>query len=226
MIKDLDTKSSPEARGSRVRRLRNMANLSRQAMCQNGEIKLDTLIGWELGRHGGLTVKGAVKLINFLAQAGISSTVEWLLYEVGNGPVISPNFAVIQESLHKKTVTVKEQEKHIIAELLLFRKNNPDAVELLVPDNCMAPYYHSGDYVAGVKYYQDKLASLVGLDCIVQPLEGDVKLRRIIKGDLPDQYTLIPHAFSGDATSFILLNTPLAYAAPVIWHRKKNVLIR
>lgn len=214
-------KSSPEARGERVRRLRNLANLSRQALCDNGEFKLDTLIGWELARHGGLTEKGAVKLLNCLAGAGVNCTLEWLLHEIGNGPTIASNFTAIQENVTKQTIVPQDEEKHIVEELLLFRKNNPDSVELVVPDYCMSPVYKRGDYVAGIKYYQDKLPALQGYDCIVQPKEGELLLRRIIQGDDPNKYTLIPINFNEAVTPLLLINITLVYAAPIIWHRKK-----
>jgi hypothetical protein len=78
--------SSPQARGERVRRVRNMANLSRPALCDKSDFKIDTLIGWEVARHGGLTEKGAQKLIHRIAQEGVICTVEWLLHELKGLP--------------------------------------------------------------------------------------------------------------------------------------------
>ena len=53
---------SPKSRGERLRRVRNLANLSRKNFPLHG-INLNTLKGWEIGRHGGLTEKGAKKNI-------------------------------------------------------------------------------------------------------------------------------------------------------------------
>ncbi len=222
MIKEIIyEKSSPEARGKRVRRLRNMANLSRQLMCQGEEFKLDTLIGWELARHGGLTEKGALKLINRLAREGVSCSVEWLMHELGTGPKIIANFVSTEENLPKKSTIAKNEDKYIIEELLLFKKHNQDSIELHVPDNCMAPVYNKDDYVAGIKCYQDKFQSIIGFDCIVRPSEGEILLRRLIKGNVLGHYTLLPINFSREQSPVILINVNLVFAAPVIWHRRK-----
>lgn len=222
MINDIIVeKSSPEARGLRVRRLRNMANLSRQDMCRDEEFKLDTLIGWELARHGGLTQKGAVKIIKCVAKEGVICTVEWLLYNIGSGPIVVTNSEDIQESLIK-TSPVTDEDQFILEELLLFRKNNPDSVELHIMDDHMSPIYNKGDYIAGIKRYQDKLQSTIGFDCIVKPFEGEIKARRVLAGNLPNQYTLLPINLTGETSSKILTNIPLIFAAPIIWHRRKN----
>lgn len=221
MIKEIYEKSSPEDRGKRVRRLRNMANLSRQLMCEGEEFKLDTLIGWELARHGGLTEKGASKLINRVAREGVSCTVEWLMHELGTGPKIIAGSASTQENLTKKSTLAINEDKQIIEELLLFKKHNQDSIELFVPDTCMEPIYNKGDYVAGIKCYQDKLPSIIGFDCIVLPVDGEILLRRLIKGNFPDCYTLIPINFNEGQSPLIMMNISLTFAAPIIWHRRK-----
>jgi hypothetical protein len=42
-------RSSGDARAERLKRLRNLANLSREQMCESGELNINTLKGWEIG---------------------------------------------------------------------------------------------------------------------------------------------------------------------------------
>ena len=63
--------ASPQAKGERVKRIRHLANLSREELCAGGEINLATLISWEVGRFGGLSQKGAIRLIARVAKEGV-----------------------------------------------------------------------------------------------------------------------------------------------------------
>src|SRR5437868_3849341 len=83
-----DTLSSPEAKSKRLKRIRNLANLTREQVCEEGNINIHTLIGWENGRFGGLTRAGAKRLLKRVAREGVQCTVEWLLNEIGRGPTI------------------------------------------------------------------------------------------------------------------------------------------
>ncbi len=223
MINDtIENQSSPELRAKRVRRLRNMANLSRQGMCENENIKFDTLVGWEVARHGGLTEKGAIKVINRVKTEGVSCTLDWLLHGIGAGPVITSNFIEIQESLTKRTQFLDDEDKQMTEELLFFKQHNLDTIELRVADDGMSPFYNQSDYVAGIKRYQDQLPSLIGLDCIVQPIDGELIFRRVLAGSQENAYHLVCININAKLRDIISSNVLLAYAAPVIWHRRKN----
>ncbi|MBI5448694.1 MAG: XRE family transcriptional regulator, partial [Gammaproteobacteria bacterium] len=58
-------------RGRRIKILRVLANLDRKAVEEKHGINFNTLKGWELGRHGGLTEKGAKKIISMCQQEGV-----------------------------------------------------------------------------------------------------------------------------------------------------------
>lgn len=90
-VEILDEKSTPEARAKRLRRVRNLANLSRKALCEDGLINVNTLKGWELGRYGGLPKDGAEKIIQRIAREGVHCTLDWLLHEIGPGPRLISN---------------------------------------------------------------------------------------------------------------------------------------
>src|ERR1700733_6271968 len=81
-----DAKSSEEARAERVKRVRNLANLSRKEMCNDGTLNINTYKGWELGRYGGLPLDGADKIVARVAKEGVICTAKWLLYGTGEPP--------------------------------------------------------------------------------------------------------------------------------------------
>lgn len=214
--------TSPEARAMRLRRLRNLANLSRKEMCKYADIKPDTLIGWEVARHGGLTENGAKKVVFSLTKQGVQCTVEWLLYGIGKGATVIENFSEVSKSLAKKTTIITDEEKQIIKELLFFKKHNPDAIDFMVPDDSMDTPYSKGDYVAGIKRYKDKFHTAIGLDCIIQTADGKLLLRKLLESDEKEKYDLVSTNLASKAHPLILHNISIAYLAPVIWHRRKN----
>lgn len=86
---NLVNQSTACQRGQRLKRLRNLANLSRKAMCENADLNINTLKGWEIGRHGGLTHQGAKKILKRVANEGVQCSEQWLLHDTGPGPRLS-----------------------------------------------------------------------------------------------------------------------------------------
>ena len=84
--------ASPKAKGERLKRIRHLGNLSREEFCEGSEINLATLISWEVGRFGGLSSKGAKRVIARAAKEGVFCTIEWLLYEIGVGPEVRVDY--------------------------------------------------------------------------------------------------------------------------------------
>ncbi|HVV69219.1 MAG TPA: hypothetical protein VG895_00155 [Patescibacteria group bacterium] len=217
-----DPKSSPEARAKRLRKLRNLANLTRKEMCEHTGIKIDTLIGWEVARHGGLSENGAQKVIGELKKEGVMCTADWLLYEIGQGPTIIPNFENVMLEPPPNSKVISDQDKHIIEELIYFRNHNPGSVDLVIHDDSMNPCYQKGDYVAGIKRYKDDIQSVIGLDCIVQTADGKLLLRKLLTEGNSKKFNLICTNINSNISDPIVYNIDLIYAAAVIWHRKKN----
>lgn len=212
----INDQSSAQARGERVRRLRNMANLSRQDMCKNGDFKIDTLIGWEVARHGGLSEKGAQKVLERVALEGVICSPEWLLQGMGNGPTIVCNI-----DINNNQEDLCNDEYNILEELSLFKKHYSQAIDYLITDDAMSPVYNSGDRVAGIICPQDKLNKIIGQDCIIKLEDGTLIVRRVYKGQYLNCYTLIPIHFQCLQESVILANEKLIFAAPIIWYRRK-----
>jgi HTH-type transcriptional regulator, cell division transcriptional repressor len=220
----LDQKSTPEARGKRLKSLRMMAGLSRKALEDKYDVSASTMQSWEDAKAGGLTEKGAKRAIEVFRQEGIRCTVDWLLYGIGLPPQLSDKLfqqqMQLQEAIEDR-IEVTE-ERAIVNELLAFRQHNPDAVEFIVPDDGMAPLYYKGDYVAGKRRYNEAINNVVDMDCIIETKENEVLLRRLKLGTQASLYTLV--CLNPDATvsEYALHNQEILSAAPVIWVRRKD----
>ncbi len=220
----LDQKSTPEARGKRLKSLRMMAGLSRKALEDKYDVSASTMQSWEDAKAGGLTEKGAKRAIEVFRQEGIRCAVDWLLYGIGLPPQLSDKLfqqhIQLQEALEDR-VEITE-ERAIVNELLAFRQHNPDAVEFIVPDDGMFPIYHKGDYVAGKRRYNETIGNVLGMDCIVETKENEVLLRRLKAGSQPGFYTLICLNPNANVIEFALHDREILSAAPVIWLRRRD----
>jgi HTH-type transcriptional regulator, cell division transcriptional repressor len=221
----LDQKSTPEARGKRLKSLRMMAGLSRKALEDKYDVSASTMQSWEDAKAGGLTEKGSKRAIEVFRQEGIRCTVDWLLFGIGLPPQLSDKLfqqqIQLQEAIDDRTAMVDDRTR-IVKELLAFRQHNPDAVEFIVPDDGMMPLYHKGDYVAGKRRYNEAITNVVGMDCIIETKENEVLLRRLKLGAKPGSYTLICLNPDANVTEFALHDREILSAAPVIWLRRRD----
>lgn len=220
----LDQKSTPEARGKRLKSLRMMAGLSRKALEDKYSVSASTMQSWEDAKAGGLTEKGAKRAIDVFRQEGIRCAVDWLLYGIGLPPQLGDK--LFQQQIHLQAMLEDRieitEERAIVNELLAFRQHNPDAVEFIMPDDGMAPLYKKGDYVAGKRRYDGAMENVIGMDCIVETKENEVLLRRLKAGSQPGTYTLICLNSDAIVSEFAIHDIELLSAAPVIWVRRKD----
>jgi hypothetical protein len=198
-----------EARAERLKRARLMAGLSRKEMGE-GEfpIHADTYKGWEIGRFGGLTEKGAQKVIEKLKAHGIHCSVNWLLFGVGVPPF--EDYSGVSTS--QVDNAFEDQGAQISRELSVF-KAQKNAIDLYISDDSMSPWYLPGDVVAGIK-----ILSMIrdGVDCIVQLPSGELLLRKVHHAKTEGSYNLLPHK----ADAEVFTDVPLSFIAPVLWWRR------
>lgn len=216
------SEASADARGQRVKRIRNMANLTRQQLCEKSNININSLKGWEIGRYGGLTWQGAEKIVNQVANENVQCTIDWLMYGIGVGPSVqtsvSNNITTDLLPADSYFFTQDEEEK-INKELALFKKHYNDVIEFKVDDDSMTPFFHRDEYVAGIALSGEKIDQAVGLNCIVQMENGIVLLRQLRKGSMPKTYTLI--SLNINNSEPVIYNVKLSKVAHVIFQRKK-----
>lgn len=219
----LDDRSTPEARGTRLKRVRNLANLTRKEMCNDNDLNMYTLKGWEVGRHGGLPLDGAHKIVQCLAKEGVFCTVDWLLYEEGQPP------RVIVGKTHDQIIDEnnKSIDEIMIQDVLaLFQKYYPATIYHQIVDDGMLPFYEVGDIVAGIP--EENLVdchSLNGLFCIVQLVTGEMLCRKIHNAKSESRFNLFCVNSSTEVENLIIANTELISVTPILWHikpRKNN----
>ena len=213
-----DEKSMPEARAERLKRVRNLANLSRIEMCEGTDLNVNTLKGWEIGRFGGLSKSGATKVIARLTNAGVICSADWLLYEIGTPPQVNLSHMEHSTEIEEPILTQDKQKTQMTEELLLFRSHNPKSLDYIVPDESMLPMFNKGDMVAGIKIKNPEDA--IGQHEIGILEDGRKLLRNLCKGSAARRITLLATHLESGAEDLVLSNMPIKMAAPVIWHRK------
>lgn len=207
--------STSEARAERLKRLRNLANLSRKEICESSDININTYKGWELARFGGLPVDGAEKIINRVAEAGVICSTEWLLYGKSPSPSLAPDVISLQkgvEDTNASKLTLVEREFSVYQDAF---KN---AVLEKVEDDSILPNVKKGDFLAGVMRYGEEIDLTVDQLCIIQTMDGKRLIRYVKKGYAKGFYSLICANPLSRSLDIAILNVKLLYAAPISRH--------
>ena len=205
--------SSPEARAQRVLWVRRMVNLPRHEFSDYPGLNADSIYRWEKVNRGGLTRKGAQRLVERLAQLKVVCTAAWLMDGIGQEPYFNEGEVIIDVP----PLMGQDEEVQIIAELKVFRQNK-HALDLVVSDDAMAPEYLPGDYVGGI--CPAHIDEALGHVCLVQLENGTLLLRVLQNGALEDRYTLVATHLS-NATEAMMHNMVVKRVAVVLWRRRK-----
>lgn len=217
--------NSSKAKGNRVKRVRYLANLTREAFCEGSSVNLSTLISWEVGRFGGLSSKGAKKIVERVAKEGVICTPEWLINQVGPGPTLHADIESVIGNLTNLPLKVSALLPPTIQkELVLFKSLYSNSIDLIVDDDSMLPVYNVGDLVAGAKRYRGDIDSLIGETCIVQLKNGETLLRNLQCGDKKNFFHLLAYNFKSNKPNLFLYNVELQSAAVVVWHRRCSLM--
>lgn len=199
-------------RESRARYLRESLGISRPKFAKRYSITLSSLQGWEDKKYGGLPESGANKLVEYFKAEGISNlTIEWLMYGVGEDPLLQMD--CVQEPEAKYEISA---QKCIERELRTFHHLNKNAVHLVIPDDRMLPYVSKGDYVAGRWMDEEKRERAIGLFCIVRMPAGELLARFLDTGREKELYTLRCAHLDAE----IVHDVALQAIAPILWIRK------
>jgi HTH-type transcriptional regulator, cell division transcriptional repressor len=215
-------KSSHIARANRVKSLRQMTRLSRRLFAETYGIPASTLQNWEDIGANGLSEKGAIKLARVLKTVGIHCSIEWLLYGIGESPIISDQLFLDQVSLKHQSLVLSDDEEValIAAELLLFRQHYKQQVmDFIIQDDGMLPRFVIGEYVAGVSSVK-QLDKMIGYDCIIQAETGEMFVRNVKLGSIPGRYTLVCANPQTTVPLPALYDVEVIAMAPIIWARR------
>lgn len=217
--------SSAKEKGQRLQQLRKLARFSQKEVANTVNISLSAYKGWENGRHGGLPKRRAIFLLPIFQAEGIECNLEWLMSGRGEPPQKNKTYSAKKIIRARdniiETITKTEQER-IQDELRCFRSNYLDSIDFIVPDDAMAPMFLPQDMVAGVKLKPKYYSNAFGMPCIVQLINGEILLRELRQGKEKDHYTLLCNNI--EINQNIINEVELINVAPVLWHRRKQLI--
>lgn len=218
MVKEL-TNAAIKLRSERIRLIRELLGLSRKSLAEKYKeygLSAGTIASWEEGRWGGITEKGAQKLIKAFKDEGIDVSLDWLLHGLGQAPN-TPNFKLLEKKLEQLEASA------VTHELKIFHQFHQNAVDMIISDDGMAPCLQPGDIVAGKKFFEKEIRKTIGLPCIVQTKQGHMYVRIVDIGNTADTYTLSCSNPYTKVAQSVIENVELFSSAPIIWIRKPDI---
>jgi transcriptional regulator with XRE-family HTH domain len=209
----VDQQQSPRQRGERLRQARKLAGLTLREMSKGSLINFNTLGGWESGKHGGLTEKGAIKVVERLAHLNIKCTPEWLLYEKGEPP-----YMISMTTINQHSTSLPE----ILAyEINNFKQSHSTFLGMNILDDAMEPLYCYGDYVAGLPMSLEQLPKAVGKNIIVRLNEEQMLCRKLVMDSKNNKLALLSLNFS---SKNLLLDAQIKEWALIMYHLRNESL--
>ena len=221
----IQDESGSKARARRLLCVREMSGLSRDKIQHRYGIARGTLQNWESARFGGLTVKGARSMIKAYLAEGIVCDLDWLLHGIGGGPVYKNKDSILSQQADIQVAGMRswqtEDRGGVAQEILYFRNNSPNAIDMVVQDDAMSPFLNNGDYIGGHKVYQDDIQGLVGKHCIVQTTEYGLIVRLLQPSNVLNRYCLQARNVHTDKIAY-LPDCEILFAAEVVWVRNSG----
>jgi transcriptional regulator with XRE-family HTH domain len=195
---------------SRIRFVRSLTKLSREAFEEKYGINRNTLKSWELGINT-LTEKSAKGLSDAINEEGFSCSPQWLIFGQGSMP------RSLTEADDELLLNDINQQSKIIYEADYFKKNNPNSIINIITDESMQPNYNPGDYVGGIKInFEKNLIGIIGSSCIIILQSEIVLVRKLLRGK-NEHILLCPINIQYEAD--IIKKEDILCIASIIWHR-------
>ncbi|MAV28298.1 MAG: hypothetical protein CMF43_00620 [Legionellales bacterium] len=209
------TSDQPRARARRLLALRGLAGLSRDLLHKRYGIAKATVQNWESARAGGLTRKGAQRILKVYHAEGVVCSFDWLMHGVGVGPELVSQLRSVPAS----DVPTKASLSGLAGDIDFLRTLYDHVVDMPLDDRSMQPAYPQSAHLVGISYYKDHIQQAVGHDCIIHAVSHPPMFRRLMPSDQVDHYHLVPLNLSGDFP--IITNVEVLSAAPVLWVRSE-----
>jgi len=212
-------RQAPSLRGDRVKSVRILSGHTRKSFFEHFGIPIATIRSWEEPptNRCGITKNGATRMCEAVHRCGLLCSPEWLLY--GEGP--GPTMIRLPQRKPQRELFTWNQEESIIKDIKSFKKHNPEAIVATIPDSTMTPFYHLGDYVAGIRRQGKDIKHLVGFNCIVE-VNNQTLVRRMVEVDDDNLCTLSGTNLNAKVPQLIMSNIKVVSAAQIVWHRTRE----
>jgi transcriptional regulator with XRE-family HTH domain len=148
---DSNDSSSTKAVGERLKRLRNLAGLSRAKLAEEANVDKTSISFWEHAKRRTMSAPSAEKVIQACKKFGVDCTLQWLLTGMGQ----QPRLQFFQNEGDIKTNTdhlgkVSDQLTIIEDEIARFLSLSDMTVVSEITHSAMFPAFKIGDKVAGI----------------------------------------------------------------------------
>lgn len=200
-------------KGVRLRKIREMTDLTSQELADKTGFSRQSVSYWENGNQNGLSYGGAEATIRIAKEYGIECDFHWLWTGIGNEP-----YSILEGLQTEKTTSDKLDDATYPSDLRaneieLFKQNGENPVIMRVKHDAMKPLYQKEDWVGG--YWRTISPKLIGQTCIVEI--ADRLEVRIIKARSVEGYSLCFMTYSaGTLEPFELENQNPTRVAPIV----------
>jgi hypothetical protein len=147
MIDSVEVTSHIE-RAVRLRKLRELTNLTSDEFADMIGFSRQTVSSWENAKDHGLSANGADTIVRTLIKAGVHCDFMWLWFGAGEAPYL------LTEKINERQI--KAAMKKFVCpddprgeEIRIFERYYPEGVIVEIKHNAMQPFYKKGDWVAG-----------------------------------------------------------------------------
>ena len=217
----IQTTEKLNTRGKRLKYIRSLLRVSRAYLQEKYNLPEVTLKSWENGTTI-LTKSGAERCVEIYRNEGMIISEDWILEGIGIDPKTTVSVGHYFATPTSKNLPLEDDEVAMIRDANLFKKSYPNAVVMIVSNDDMRPFYKPGDYVGGKMCYEKELSKAVNKDCIIYLKNGEKFFRRLIR-NYKSGYNLVCLNPNENTSEPVLYNIDVESAAPVIWHRWKDV---
>lgn len=213
------TNAGKVERGKRVRLVRNMTDLTIDDFANKIGVSNRTIKYWENGESGGLSEKGAEKIVEANDILNIQCNVIWLLYGAGSQPILTGKS--YNNALSLTNNITNDSNDSIKKEAHYFISTNFNAITMQITDDGMEPYLIAGDIVGGKRKQNKDIKNALHKDCIIEIKNQQLFCRRLLPGTKPKLFNLCCINQKTSAP-FIITDMEIISAAPIIWLRRKE----
>lgn len=210
--------SSP---AERIKHIRSISGLSRAYIQDTYGLPAVTLKGWENGTTI-LTKAGIKRCIEVYKKAGLIVSEDWIREGIGLDPTSTLSISRYFSIPNTKDLPLEDDEICMIREANAFKEYYKNAVMMIVSNDEMRPFFKPGDYVGGKMRFGQDIDSAINKNCIVHLNNGHQYFRRLVKNS-HQGYNLTCLNPNENTEEPVLYNIEIIGAAPIIWHRCKDV---